>query len=147
MGRGFSISEFGRMLTLPASVRKVWSRGRWNIRPISPNLVLWSENLAKHATMRCGSAVHLPRLLTTESKKRPINSQRLASEFVIDEARLLEPMHEEANARPRGANHFCQRLMAYFRDGGFGRSMLIIMCEPQENTSQPFLTQIATLVN
>jgi len=92
-------------------------------------------------------ASSVPRLLTTESKKRPLNSQRLASEFVIDESRLLEPLHEETNARPCGAHHFCQRLMTYFQNGGFGRSMLIIMCEPQENTSQPFLTQIATLVN
>ena len=61
-------------------------------------------------------------LLTTESKKRPINSQRLASEFVIDEARLLEPLHEETNARPCGAHHFCQRLMIYFRNRFCGRS-------------------------
>jgi hypothetical protein len=86
------------------------------------------------------------RLLAAESKQRPINSQCLASEFVIDETRLLEPIHEKANARPRGAYHFCERLMTYFRNRDSGRSMSIIVGEPQENMSQPFLTQIATLV-
>jgi hypothetical protein len=87
------------------------------------------------------------RLGAAESKQRPINSQGLATEFVIDEARLLEPIHEKANARPCGANHFCQRLMTYSRNRFCGRSTPVIVGEPQENTSQPFLTQIATLVN
>ena len=76
-----------------------------------------------------------------------MNSQQLAFGLVIDEARFLEPVHEKANARPRGAYHFCQRLMTYFRNHGFGCAIPIIVGEKQENARQSFLAQIAMLVN
>ena len=54
--------------------------------------------------------------LAAESKKCRMNSQQLAFVFVVDEARILEPVHEKANARPRGAHHLCQRLMTHLRN-------------------------------
>ena len=92
-------------------------------------------------------ASSVPRLLTTESKKRPLNSQRLASEFVIDESRLLEPLHEETNARPCGAHHFCQRLLTDPGNRNFGLSVFAEVRQQEENTSQSFLTGIEKLIN
>ncbi len=59
-------------------------------------------------------------LLGAESKKSPMNSQQLAFGLVIAETRLLESLHEKANARPRGPYHFCQRLMINLRNHSLG---------------------------
>jgi hypothetical protein len=54
--------------------------------------------------------------LAAESEKCPMNSQQLTFRSIINEARVLEPLHEEANARPRGPYHFCQRFMTDLRN-------------------------------
>ena len=51
------------------------------------------------------------KLFAAESKKPPMNSQNLAFALIVNEAQFLEPVHEETNARPRSADHFCQSLM------------------------------------
>src|ERR1700730_10333960 len=85
--------------------------------------------------------------LAAESKKCPMNSQQLAFRSVIDEARVLEPLHEEANARPRGPYHFCQRFMTDLRNCCLACSTPIKMGHSEENMGQSFLAGITALVN
>jgi hypothetical protein len=75
-----------------------------------------------------------------------MNSQK-AFVLAVDEARILEPVHEEANTRPRGAHHLCQRLMTHLRNRSLGCSMAIEVREQQGNTCQSFLARTAMLVN
>src|SRR5260370_5663232 len=85
--------------------------------------------------------------LAAESKECPMNSQELACRPVIDEARVLDFLHEEANARPRGSYHFCQRLMTDFRNCCLACSTPIKMGHSEEDMGQSFLAGITALVN
>ena len=73
-------------------------------------------------------------LLAADSKKCPVNSQRLAFVLVIDEAGFLEPVHKKANARTGRPNHLCQRLKLHLRNRSLGCSMAIEVGEQQKNT-------------
>jgi len=82
-----------------------------------------------------------------ESNKGTTNSNRLGVEKVIDEAQFSEPLHEEANPRPRGADHFCQRLMTNVWNHAVMRGLSIKMGKQQESARQSFLAGIAALVH
>jgi hypothetical protein len=87
----------------------------------------------------CSSFPNGRKLLAAESKKCPMNSQQLAFRSVIDEARVLELLHEKANARPRGPYHFCQRFMTDLRNCSLACSTPIKMGHSEEHMGQSFL--------
>ena len=64
-----------------------------------------------------------------------------------DEARILEPLHVEANARPGGPCHFCRHFMTDLRNGCLACSMPIKMGHSQENMGQSFLAGITALID
>ena len=76
-----------------------------------------------------------------------MNPQQLAFVSVIDEPRISEPLHEEANARSRRSHHFCEGRMTDMRNRSLGRSVTIKMGQQQESTRQSFLAQIAAQVH
>lgn len=54
--------------------------------------------------------------------------------LIFDEAQFLEFVHEKIYARPRCANHFCQRLLRYVGDHFLGLVLLAIARKQQQNT-------------
>jgi len=55
-----------------------------------------------------------------EGKNCPTNSYRIAYGVVVNEARVLEPLHEKGNARPCRPHHFRQRFLTNLRNIGLG---------------------------
>jgi hypothetical protein len=76
-----------------------------------------------------------------------MNSQPLAPKPVINEARFPELPHEKANARPRGAYHFCQRPMTHLQNRAFAGFLYIQVGEQQENPRQSLLTFTTMLLD
>src|SRR5438477_8069857 len=56
---------------------------------------------------------------------------------VIDESQLAEFVHEEAHARPRGADHLRQRLLADFRQDRLGLTFFAEIREKEKRSRQP----------
>ena len=57
----------------------------------------------------------------------------------VNEAQLLEFVHEKINPRPCGANHFGQCFLRYLGENLLRRTFLSIASEQQKSASQPFL--------
>jgi len=66
---------------------------------------------------------------------------------VIDEAQLLELVHEMTDAGTGGADHLCQTLLTDSGKDCFGSAFPAKMREQQENSSQPQFARIKELVD
>jgi hypothetical protein len=66
---------------------------------------------------------------------------------IFNKAQLPKLVHEEAHARPRGADHLRQRLLADFRQNGFGLAFLPEICKKQEGSRQPLLAGVEQLID
>ena len=53
----------------------------------------------------------------------------LGAAGVVDEAQLPEAVHEEADSRTRGADHFSERFLTDLRDNGFRNPFLAEMSQ------------------
>jgi hypothetical protein len=49
----------------------------------------------------------------------------------VNESHFAEAIHKETNARPGGAHHFRQHLLADFRDYGFRCAFFADLCKLQ----------------
>ena len=67
--------------------------------------------------------------------------------IVIDEAKLTELVHEEADARSRGADHFGQHLLTDRRYDRFRLSLLAEICKEQKKARQSLLAGVEELVD
>ena len=56
-------------------------------------------------------------------------------------------VHEQAHARPRGANHLCERLLADFRYDRLWPSLLAEICHQQKQPRQTLLARIEKLID
>ena len=66
---------------------------------------------------------------------------------VIDEAELTELVHEEADAGPRGADHFRQHLLTDLGKDRFGLAVLAEVGQQEENPGQLFLAGVEELID
>ena len=66
---------------------------------------------------------------------------------VVDEAKLFELVHEMTDARPGGADHLRQTLLADFGEDGLGTAFFAKMRKQQENSSQSLFARVEKLVN
>ena len=66
---------------------------------------------------------------------------------IVNEAQLPESVHEEADTRSSGPNHFGQSLLTNLRDNGFWNTVLAKVCEQQQDARQPLLTGVEQLVD
>jgi hypothetical protein len=71
----------------------------------------------------------------------------LQTAVVFDVAELLELLHEEVDARPRGADHFRERLLREQRPHTIRRAWLAVMRQQEQRASQPLLTGIEQLID
>ena len=71
----------------------------------------------------------------------------LQTAVVFNKAQFSEPVHEEANPRTRGANHFGQSFLTDLGDNGIGNRLLAEMCQQQQNPSESFFTGVEELVD
>jgi len=68
-------------------------------------------------------------VLLQKGAQRPVNVQ---ASVVFNQAQLAKAIHEIADLRSRGANHFGQGSMADMENGCFGSTGLTKMTQPQE---------------
>jgi hypothetical protein len=66
---------------------------------------------------------------------------------VINKAQLPEPVHEKADSRTRGADHFCQGLLTDLGNHSLRRAFLAKMGKQQKDSGQPLFARIEKLVN
>jgi hypothetical protein len=65
---------------------------------------------------------------------------------VLDEAELLEFVHEKIDARAGGANHLRERLLRYFGKHALRMALRAITREQQQSARQAFLGGVEELV-
>ena len=63
---------------------------------------------------------------------------------VVNEAKLPESIHEEADARTGGADHVCQGLLGDGRDEGFRLAGLAELRHEQEDASEAALNELVS---
>jgi len=73
-----------------------------------------------------------------------VNFQRVV---IVDEAEFAEPIHEEADSRPRGSHHLRQHLLTDLGQNGFWPLILTEVCQQKEDASQPFFAGVEELVD
>jgi hypothetical protein len=61
---------------------------------------------------------------------------------VLDEPKLAKLVHEQTHARPNGADHLRERLLAYLRYDGLRLTILPEIHHQEENSSQTFFARI-----
>ena len=66
---------------------------------------------------------------------------------IVDEAQLSEPVHEEADPRPGGADHLGKRLLTDLRNYRLGYALLAEMSQQEQNPSESFFAGIEELVD
>ena len=66
---------------------------------------------------------------------------------IVDEAQLLELVHEEADPRPGGAHHLSQRFLTNLRNYSLGYAFLTKMSKQEQNPSQSLFAGIEKLVD
>src|ERR1019366_6818012 len=67
------------------------------------------------------------------------------SAVIVDEAQFSEPVHEEADPRTGGADHFCQHLLTDLGNYGLRFAFLAKMGEQQKGSGQPLFARIEAL--
>ena len=61
---------------------------------------------------------------------------------VLDEAQLAKFVHEEADTRPRGAHHFCQRFLADVGNHRLGVTIFPEMGKQEQHSRQSLFAGI-----
>ncbi|OFW24229.1 MAG: hypothetical protein A3H27_15745 [Acidobacteria bacterium RIFCSPLOWO2_02_FULL_59_13] len=72
---------------------------------------------------------------------------QFAAVFVINEAVILELIHEMTHPRPGCADHMCQGFLIDSGKHSLGPVSLAKMCQQQENPSQTLFAGVEELVN
>ena len=65
---------------------------------------------------------------------------------VMDETEFTELVHEEADARPRGSDHFREYLLTDLGQNGLWPVVFTEVCQQEEHPSQPFLAGVEEVV-
>src|SRR6266478_6315222 len=71
----------------------------------------------------------------------------LQGSVVLDEPKLATLVHEQAHARPSGADHLRKRLLAYLRYDRLRLTLLPEIRHQEENSCQTFFARIEELVD
>ena len=66
---------------------------------------------------------------------------------IANESELAETVHEEADARPRGANHLGQCFLTNLRDGGCGLTRLTELRKKQKDSGETLFAGIEELIH
>jgi len=66
---------------------------------------------------------------------------------VVNKSQFSEPVHEEADPRAGGADHFRQGLLTDLGDYGFRNAFLAKMSEQQKYPGQPLFARIEKLIH
>ena len=66
---------------------------------------------------------------------------------VLNEAELLEPIHEETHPRPRGTDHFGQRFLTDFGNDRYRLTGFLERSQEQQRPRQPLLGRIKELID
>ena len=61
---------------------------------------------------------------------------------VVNKAQFPEPVHEKADSRTSGSDHFCQRLLTYLGDHGLGNAFLAEMSEQRRTRASRFSLEL-----
>src|ERR1700730_8945216 len=76
---------------------------------------------------------------------RPVNFQ--TSAVVINETELSEPIHKEVHSGSRGADHFCQGLLAYLGNYVLRSPFFAKAGQQQKSPGQPLLGRVEQLID
>ena len=66
---------------------------------------------------------------------------------ILNKAELAKAIHEEANTRPGGADHFCQSFLRDLRNQRFRFSRLAKLRQQQENPRQTLFAGVEKLID
>ena len=79
-------------------------------------------------------------------QKRTMNAQ-VVPVAIVDEAELLELVHEKADPRPGGAYHLPECLLTDLGDYNLGHTLLTEVSKQEQNPSQSLFAGIEKLVD
>jgi len=74
-------------------------------------------------------------------------NMQIVSDVVIDEAKLPESVHEEADPRPGSPHHLRQRLLTQPGDRHFGHSLFSELRHQQKDPGKPLFTGVEQLID
>src|SRR5512142_233845 len=80
-----------------------------------------------------------------DADQRAVNVHTAA--VVVNEAHFPEPIHEKADARTRGTDHFRERFLAYFGDDRYRFGFLAEVREQQQQASESFLAGVEKVIH
>ena len=66
---------------------------------------------------------------------------------IVKETQLSEPVHEETDPRPGGADHVCQSFLTDPGDDRLGHAFLAEMSQQQQNASESLFARVEELVD
>src|SRR4029077_13767508 len=84
-------------------------------------------------------------LVEHDVEERAVNFQTAA--VVINETELSEPIHKEVHSRSRGADHFCQGLLAYLGKYILRSPLFAKAGQQQKSSGQALLSRVEQLIH
>ena len=85
-----------------------------------------------------------PLVMKHDADERAVNVH--ATAVVVNEAELSEPIHEEADARTRGADHLGEGFLADLRDDRYRLGFLAEVGQQQEKPRETFFAGVEEVI-